>query len=85
MVIDKNGTKWMATDHNGLVGYNDVFKKVAVGTENGSLPNKDVRALAVDNRNQLWIGTIEGLRVMSSVDAFLGEQEPAGLSGDFPG
>jgi hypothetical protein len=27
---------------------------------------QDVRAIAVDNRNQVWIGTIKGLRVLSS-------------------
>ncbi|MDI1254886.1 MAG: T9SS type A sorting domain-containing protein [Flavobacterium sp.] len=75
MVVDKNGTKWMSTFRDGVVGYNDVFKKIVSGTENGLLPIYDVRALAIDNRNQLWIGTTQGLRVLSSVDSFLGEQD----------
>ena len=73
MVIDKNGTKWMTTNRDGVVGFNDgnnTFKKITIGTDKGNLPASDVRALAIDNRNQLWIGTIKGLRVLSNVGNF---------------
>lgn len=73
MVIDKNGTKWMATNRDGVVGFNEsnkTFKKITIGTDTGNLPASDVRAVAVDNRNQLWIGTIKGLRVLSNVGNF---------------
>ncbi len=73
MVIDQNGTKWMATNKDGVIGFNEngsVFKKITFGTDTGNLPVSDVRAVAVDNKNQLWIGTIKGLRVLSSVGSF---------------
>jgi len=73
MVIDNKGTKWMATNRDGVVGFNEsnnTFKKITMGTEKGNLPASDVRAVAVDNRNQLWIGTIKGLRVLSNVGSF---------------
>lgn len=73
MVIDRNGTKWMATNKDGVIGFNEngsVFKKITFGTDTGNLPVSDVRAVAVDNKNQLWIGTIKGLRVLSSVGSF---------------
>ena len=73
MVIDKNGTKWMTTNRDGVVGFNEsanTFKKITIGTDTGNLPASDVRAVAVDNRNQLWIGTIKGLRVLSNVGNF---------------
>ena len=73
MVIDKNGTKWMATNRDGVVGFNEsntTFKKITMATDKGNLPASDVRALAIDNRNQLWIGTIKGLRVLSNVGSF---------------
>jgi ligand-binding sensor domain-containing protein len=73
MVIDKNGTKWMATNRDGVIGFNEsnnTFKKITIGTDTGNLPASDVRALAIDNRNQLWIGTIKGLRVLSNVASF---------------
>jgi ligand-binding sensor domain-containing protein len=64
MLIDRNGTKWMATNRDGVVGFNEIVpsKKMTIGTDTGNLPASDVRALAIDNRNQLWIGTIKGLQ-----------------------
>jgi hypothetical protein len=78
MVIDKKGTKWMATNRDGVVGFNEsnnTFKKITIGTDKGNLPASDVRAVAVDNRNQLWIGTIKGLRVLSNVGSFQTENQ----------
>jgi ligand-binding sensor domain-containing protein len=75
LTIDKNGTKWMCTRSDGIIafneGYNNLFKKINFGSELGNLPSKDVRVTAIDNNNQLWIGTLQGLRVLSSVDNFL--------------
>jgi len=73
VVVDKNGTKWMASSYDGVIGYNEngnVFKKISLGADLGNLPVVDSRAVAIDNRNQLWIGTTSGLRVLSSVDRF---------------
>jgi ligand-binding sensor domain-containing protein len=38
-------------------------KKMTIGTDTGNLPASDVRALAIDNRNQLWIGTIKACSI----------------------
>ncbi|TRX38001.1 T9SS type A sorting domain-containing protein [Flavobacterium sp. ZT3R18] len=73
MVIDKNGTKWMSTSKNGVVGFNEssnAFKKITFGPDQGNLPVQDVRAVAVDNKNELWIGTTKGLRILSNVGSF---------------
>ena len=73
IVIDKNNTKWLATSGNGVVAYNEngnVLKLLTEGPDKGNLPASDVRVLAIDNKNQLWIGTISGLRIVSNVDAF---------------
>ncbi|RZJ30150.1 MAG: T9SS type A sorting domain-containing protein, partial [Flavobacterium sp.] len=73
MAIDKNNTKWMCTNQ-GLIGYNEnataQFKKLTMGSDSGNLPIADVRSVAIDTRNQLWIGTRSGLAVLSSVDRF---------------
>ena len=72
MRIDKNNVKWIATKTGGLVGFNEVgniSKKVAMGADGGNLPSNDVRALAIDTRNTMWIGTRNGLRTMP-VDRF---------------
>ncbi len=76
IVIDKNGTKWLATSEDGVVGFNEngtTFKKMTVGADAGNLPISNVRTLAVDTRNQLWIGTSKGLRVLNSVNNFLSD------------
>ncbi|MFV8335731.1 T9SS type A sorting domain-containing protein [Flavobacterium sp. RSP29] len=78
MVIDKNGTKWLCTNGDGVVGFNEinnVFKKLTTGPDSGNLPISDVRALAVDTRNQLWIGTTKGLRVLPNVGSFQAEDQ----------
>jgi len=76
MVIDKNSTKWICTQYDGIIAFNEngnVYKKLTFGSESGNLPIVDVRAVAIDNNNQLWIGTRRGLRVLSSVDRFLSD------------
>ena len=75
LVIDKNNTKWVAS-RRGVIGYNEnggAFKVITEGSENGNLPSPDVRTIAIDNRNQLWIGTNKGLRVLSSIDRYNSE------------
>ncbi|WP_348823906.1 T9SS type A sorting domain-containing protein [Flavobacterium aestuarii] len=76
--IDKYGTKWMSTNINGVIGFNEssnTFKKITFGTDLGNLPVQDVRTLAVDTKNQLWIGTTKGLRVLYNVNDFQTESQ----------
>ncbi len=78
MLVDRNNTKWFATYLNGVVGFNEngpIYKKVTVGAESGNLPVRDVRTIAIDKNNQMWIGTRAGLRVMP-VDAFITQDQP---------
>lgn len=79
IAIDKSGVKWIATYKNGVVAFNENsnigFKKITEGAETGNLPSIDVRAIAVDNRNQVWIGTNRGLRVLSSAGSYNSDQQ----------
>ena len=79
LVIDKNGTKWFGTVNDGIYGfnenYNNRYKTLTETTDTGNLPINDTRVIAIDTRNQMWIGTRKGLRVVSSVDAFLSDQQ----------
>ena len=78
LTIDKNGTKWITTNEDGLIAFNEknnVFKKITIGTDTGNLPTADVRVAAPDNNNQLWIGTTKGLRVLSNVGSYLTEDQ----------
>lgn len=78
LTIDKNGTKWISMNTEGVVGFNEstnTFKKINFGVDSGNLPTTDVRALSVDTKNQLWIGTTKGLRVLSNVNSFQSENQ----------
>ncbi|TDO84147.1 hypothetical protein EV143_101592 [Flavobacterium chryseum] len=78
LVIDKNNVKWMASNRDGVIAYNETsntFKKINFGADLGNLPTYDVRALAIDTKNQLWIGTTKGLRVLSNVSGFQTESQ----------
>lgn len=76
MAIDKNRTKWVPSINDGLIAFNENYnnKFIVINTTNGNLPDNDVRCVAVDNRNQLWIGTYAGLRTVS-VDRFISSDE----------
>ena len=76
--IDKNGTKWIASNHSGVVGYNEAKNKCIVLSttqSQGGLPSEDVRVAVVDNKNKLWIGTSNGVRVVQNVDSFLTQNQ----------
>ena len=66
-VIDKNGVKWVGTYLSGAFAFNENPQKL-INIDN--LPSRVVNTIAVDYRNQAWIGTNNGLRVVSSVDNF---------------
>jgi len=78
LVVDRNNVKWMGTQRDGVVGFNETtntFKKITFGTDAGNLPVADVRSIALDTKNQLWIGTIKGLRVLSNIGNFQTESQ----------
>ncbi|TDW45999.1 hypothetical protein EV144_107192 [Flavobacterium sp. 270] len=78
IVIDKNNTKWIATSNDGVIAFNEsnnTFKKMTFGTDVGNLPIADVRTVALDTKNQLWIGTSKGLRVLSNIGNFQTESQ----------
>jgi ligand-binding sensor domain-containing protein len=80
MVIDRNGIKWMGTNRDGVIGFDDngtIFKKITAGPDTGNLPISDVRSVAIDTKNQLWIGTTKGLRVLTNVGSFQNEEQLA--------
>jgi ligand-binding sensor domain-containing protein len=77
MAIDKNNTKWIPAYNDGVVAFNENYnnKFIVINQDNADLPSVSVSCLALDTRNQLWIGTPSGLRVLSSTDRFISETE----------
>ena len=73
MTIDRNGTKWLPTISQGLVGFNEALSnKFIVVTPDTGLSSNYVRCVEVDNSNRLWIGMSNGLRTLYA-DRFMTE------------
>ncbi|MEZ4801760.1 MAG: ABC transporter substrate-binding protein [Gelidibacter sp.] len=79
LVLDSNGTKWAASLNNGVIAYNENAGEQNIKrlySEAQNMPDVQVKSLAVDNRNQLWIGTFRGLRVLYNTSNFLSDPNP---------
>ena len=77
IVIGNDKTKWIASYKHGLIGFNEngnnpLIKSINKVEEN--MPSEFATALALDNRNQLWIGTFRGLRVLYNTSNFFTEE-----------
>jgi len=74
IVIDNDGIKWFGVDGAGVIAFDDNQtiddptddrRKILTTSENaGALPSATVEAIAVDVENNIWVGTVEGLRVL---------------------
>ncbi len=81
LVINENNYKFIATVDHGVMGFyenngNPLIKNITEGENLGNLPSTYVSTLAVDNNNQLWIGTQKGLRVLYNSSAFFSTENP---------
>ncbi len=79
IVIDQNGTKWMANSEpsqkfpNGLYYYNEALSVSGTANTGGwglmtiddGLPNNTILALAVDQDNSVWVGTDLGVTIIT--------------------
>lgn len=79
IAIDNNGTKWIGGYSNGLYAYNenigtDPLRNIV--SEEQNLPFPRVTSLEIDNRNQLWVGTFAGLRVLFNTSGFYDDPNP---------
>lgn len=73
IAISREGYIFIGSYKNGVIGYNpqtNKFNKIVASPGSGNLPSENVRALAIDNQNRLWIGTLKGLRVIYSPGSF---------------
>ena len=79
LVIDNNQNKWLSSYEYGVVGVKTtgtsaIVKNVIGEDGEGNLPENYVSALKIDNRNQLWIGTIKGLRVLYNPESLFSDE-----------
>jgi len=75
IVIDDNNQKWIVLPkNNGLACFNhgqsidnpadDQWKFFRSGKGNGNLPDNDVRCIAKDKNNFIWVGTAKGIGII---------------------
>jgi hypothetical protein len=75
LAIDKNNTKWLGTIGAGLIVFNENGnKKLKITEGEETLPSSSVPVVAIDKKNQAWIGTRNGLRIVRSVDSFINQE-----------
>lgn len=72
VVISDDGTKWIGSRKSGVIGFNESGNRIKNIFDETlhNFPDRITTALAIDNRNQLWIGTIKGLRVLYNTGGF---------------
>ncbi len=78
LAIDYSGNKWFSVRGRGLFGYNDngtlstesddKYIFLNTGTNSGALPSAEVKAIAVDFDNEIWIGTEAGFAILYNTD-----------------
>lgn len=71
--IGGDQTKWLATYSKGVIGFNEnggnkLIKNIF--SEEQNMPSELITTLELDKRNQLWIGTNKGLRVLFNTSGF---------------
>ena len=76
IVIDGSRNKWIGGHDFGVIGFNENGNnlKSIFNEDQANMPDPHVRALALDKRNQLWIGTIRGLRVLYNTSNFFTDE-----------
>ena len=72
--IDDYGNKWIAGLRSGLIGFNNELGNIQLrkvfSQDQSDMPSSYVKSIAVDNNNHLWIGTVQGLRVLYNTSSF---------------
>ena len=64
MTIDNQDNIWIGTRNLGLFGYSSKTNQSVILTGEHGIPDNNVRAVATDGRNNIWIGTSQGLVVL---------------------
>jgi hypothetical protein len=79
--VDLNDNLWMQAfnggyyDYFGLLMFNTSTEEwTFYDTTNSQLPSKDINSIAVDIRNNKWIGTVSGLALFNEAEIILPTQ-----------
>ena len=74
ILFPQDGTMFIGSYAHGIMGVEisggAVSNIRSVSTEEENMPSQYVTSLAIDRRNQIWIGTFKGLRVLYNTSNF---------------
>ncbi|HIA06469.1 MAG TPA: hypothetical protein EYN71_07185, partial [Flavobacteriales bacterium] len=56
IVLDKDGSKWIATEKGGLVRLQKETDWTIYETSNSGIPHNSIYAIAIDSKGEKWIG-----------------------------
>lgn len=69
VLIDRNNYKWLRLDPKdggGMLVFDEVNNQsryLSTAVNSGALPNANVRAMALDQEGQIWVGTDDGVAI----------------------
>jgi hypothetical protein len=69
LIVDKTKNIWIGTRRNGALVFNETGNRKKALTTNaskGALPDPNVKTIAADRNNRIWIGTKKGLVVFNN-------------------
>ena len=79
IAIDRNNSLWYGSRGNGVYVYNETGdrKKALIAAPNlGNLPDLNVRTVAVDGSNRVWLGTKSGMVMYSNASGVFDDTTP---------
>jgi hypothetical protein len=77
LTVGNDNTKWLSTSEYGVIGFKENgsnFQIKNISKESENMPSIIATAVALDKRNQLWIGTYLGLRVLYNTSNFFEDE-----------
>jgi hypothetical protein len=79
IVQDAQGNFFIGSHSYGIIGFNENNNNPIIKSlvrEDQGMPTDYVSSMILDNRNQLWVGTAKGLRVLFNPNSLLEEDSP---------
>ncbi|RZS99116.1 two-component regulator propeller domain-containing protein [Aquimarina brevivitae] len=77
--LDRAGNVFLGTYINGIVGYRERdgrLIRISGEAEGANLPSNNVQTLEIDQNNQLWVGTSQGIRVVFNISRAFDDPNP---------
>ena len=72
--FDQNGVIWIGGHRKGIMGYKPETGEIYnIESVEKNLPSPSVESVKVDKQNQIWLGTVKGLRIIYNTEAFFND------------